>query len=73
MKFPIAPESMNAFRLAEKGGEVGFSSCMQAGIKMGFVGDDAESDETSTLHSRSISTFFGTRIGATETEALNHF
>ena len=50
-KFPIAPESTKALRLAEKGGEVGSSSCIQAGIKIGLVGDDAESEETFTLQS----------------------
>jgi len=43
MKLPIAPESMKALRSVEQGGEVGSSSCMQAGIRIGLVGDDAES------------------------------
>jgi len=46
---------------------------MQVGIKIGLVGEDAESDEMFTLHSKSISRFFGAHIGVTETEALNCF
>ena len=58
MKLPIAPESMKAFSLDEKGVSdwVG-SSCMRTDSRKGFVGSEAVRVETITMHSEmSLST-----------------
>ena len=71
MKFPMAPESTKALRDVEKGANSVFgSSCMRTESRKGFVGVEAVSVDTMTLHSIFLSTKGSVHIGASELEVF---